>query len=72
MKTVRAKFIVVAKGVEGTVKLSAVYSSDPDHENTAFWNATPSGTIDMFITNKTAFAGFELGKEYYVDFTPVE
>jgi hypothetical protein len=69
---VRAKFKVVLKdpGEQGNVTLHPVYSPDPDHENKAFWDATPGGTIQMYITNKSAFAGFELGKEYYVDFTP--
>ncbi|HQT97979.1 MAG TPA: hypothetical protein PK416_08895 [Thermodesulfobacteriota bacterium] len=77
--TVRAKFTVVKVqpfGTEeypmdgGSVILAPVYSEDPNHENKAFWDATPSGTIEMNINNPKAFGQFELGKEYYIDFTP--
>lgn len=56
-----------------TVKLSPVYgNSDPNHENTKFWNASPSGSIELGTVNPAAWQAFEMGKEYYVDFTPVE
>ena len=58
----------------GEVELLPVYSTDPNHENKAFWEATPSGSIKLWISNPAAFAQFEahLGKEFYVDFTKVE
>jgi hypothetical protein len=70
----RAKFKVDSKdpGETGSVKLSPVYSTDPNHENKSFWDATPSGSIEMWINNPKGFAAFEPGKEYYVDFTPAE
>lgn len=70
----RAKFKVVSKDPceTGAVTFAPVYSSDPKHENKSFWDATPSGTIQMWISNPAAFSQFELGKEYYVDFTPAE
>lgn len=82
MDKVRAKFVVntinrmnntgQGKGqVASTVVLNPVYSADPDHENAKFWKATPSGEIKMTVQNEQALAFFELGKEYYVDFTLV-
>jgi hypothetical protein len=70
----RAKFRVDSKGPgeSGPVTLSPVYSTDPNHENKSFWDATPSGEIQMWINNPKGFATFEVGKEYYVDFTPAE
>ncbi len=81
---VRAKFYVSTlepwynsniKGASGgTVKLRPVYSSDPNHENKAFWDATPDGEITMRINNPAAFRVFmetALSSEFYVDFTPV-
>ena len=54
-----------------TVKMSPVYgNSDPNHENTKFWKASPSGRLELGSVNKSATDVFELGKEYYVDFTP--
>ncbi len=53
-----------------TIKLSPVYGhSDPNHENTKFWQATPSGEISLGTVNITAAEQFTLGTEFYVDFT---
>ena len=70
--TTRSKFKVETKdlGEQGHVTLTPVYSSDPNHENKAFWDASPSGSITLWINNPAGFATFEVGKEYYVDFTP--
>lgn len=54
------------------VKLSPVYSPDPESENRKFWDATPQGSIELGVINQEAWSAFELGKEYYVDFTPAE
>lgn len=56
-----------------TVVLSPVYGDgDPDHENTKFFHATPSGKIELGCVNLEAAERFELGREYYVDFSPCE
>lgn len=52
------------------VFLTPVYSADPLSENKAFWDATPSGSIDMYITNELAFGVFQGGSCYYVEFIP--
>lgn len=44
-------------------------NGDPGHENTKFWNQTPSGQIQLGTINPEAWAEFELGGEYYIDFT---
>ncbi len=81
MSKVRAKFsvqnVMQAKTTDGTVysenvTLAPVYSSDPGSEKAAFWKATPSGRIDLYISNPDAHGKFEQGKEYYVDFTPAK
>jgi hypothetical protein len=54
------------------ITLNPVYSSDPESENKWFAKATPSGNITLGITNPSAIGTFELGKSYYVDFTPAE
>jgi hypothetical protein len=71
---VRAKFKVDSKdtGESGLVVLNPVYSTDPNHENKSFWDATPSGKIELWISNPNAFKQFEAGKEYYVDFTQAQ
>lgn len=56
-----------------TVVLSPVYGNgDPNHENTKFWEQSPSGEIKLGTINPVAWKAFELGREYYVDFTPAE
>lgn len=68
--SVRAKMKVDEKA-ETTygyrLKLTAVYGDNP--ENKAFFKATPSASIEMATINKDAADQFEVGKEYYVDFT---
>lgn len=68
-ETVRAKFQVTKREAGGGVTLEAVYSSDENHENKAFWEATPSGKLEMWINVPDAASFFELGEEYYLDFT---
>jgi hypothetical protein len=50
------------------VKLAPAYGE----ENKPWSEATPQGEISMMITNDDAIAAFELGKPYFVDFTPVD
>lgn len=57
-------------GETQTVNLSPVYGNgDPAHENTKFYAATPCGSINLSTINKAAGVYFELGQEYYIDFT---
>lgn len=75
---VRAKFTVQSierqlsyQGKEvHTVKMAPVYSNDPESENRKFWEASPSGSLQLGMVNAEAVNQFELGKEYYLDFTP--
>lgn len=52
------------------VQMSPVYSSDPQSENYSFSQFTPSGSVEMNITNPMAFGFFQEGQEFYLDFTP--
>ena len=45
-----------------------VYSSDPNDPNKTFSDATPSGKIELSITNKAAHGFFQAGHEYLVTF----
>lgn len=54
-----------------TIVLSPIYpNGDPNHENTKFWQASPSGEIKLGTINPAAWEAFALDGEYYVDFTP--
>jgi len=72
--SVRAKFRVVSVtdfGFTKQVKLAAI-SDDGIPENQRFHKATPSGQIEMTIDNPQAAEQFTPGKQFYVDFNPVE
>jgi hypothetical protein len=53
-----------------TITLSAVTSANGNAENAEFFKYTPAGDIVMQTVNPAAAEQFEIGKEYYVDFTP--
>ena len=54
-----------------TVKLNPVYGNgNPEHENTKFWKASPSGSFTLGTVNPEAAKQFILGEEYYIDITP--
>lgn len=79
MQTVRAKFTCNTKipsGDQTTVYLNAVYSNRDGtraEENKAFSDATPAGSVQITIANdKPALGAFEVGKSYYLDFTPAD
>ena len=44
-----------------------------DMKDCASWSkATPSGKLEMTITNPAAMEGLKVGKDYFLDLTPVE
>lgn len=75
--TVRAKFYVTSiqhhhvgasDKVCAEVKLAPIYGE----ANKPWSEATPQGQIAMTITNPGAIDQFELGKYYFVEFTPAD
>ncbi len=55
-----------------TIVLVPVYDPEPGSENHTFWQATPSGQIMLGTVNPAAWQQFELGEEFYIDFTPAK
>jgi len=55
-----------------TVVLMPVHSSEGNPENKKFWDATPAGECKLGTVNLEAAEYFELGAEYYIDFTKAE
>lgn len=83
MKTVRAKFECTGvtpgsseNNTPSTAYLNAVYANrdgSVNEENKSFSDATPSGHLNISISeNVPASKFFEQGKDYYLDFTQVE
>lgn len=68
---VTAKFTVASVedfGAHRKVKLTPVYSNDPKSPNYSWSKWTPSGSIELTITNPLAYEQFKPGKTYFVDF----
>jgi hypothetical protein len=75
--TVRAKMVVteIKKHRYGgksahSITLEPVTGNGSD-ENKRFWEATPTGKVEMCCINEEAAKQFELGQECYVDFIPI-
>ena len=74
--TVRAKFVVSAKEqsfvnvneIQTTIKMRPVYGGSPENEK--FFKYTPGGHVELAVLPVAVADQFELGKEYYLDFTP--
>lgn len=73
--TVRAKFTLYEKHLMSWSSTAAKLVFCPQYdtsipEDDRFAKATPSGRFEMTVDNPAALEQFELGKSYYVDFTP--
>jgi hypothetical protein len=68
---VKAKFTVVSITDHGNdikqVKLNAAVNGEGNKDWSKY---TPSGNIDMHITNPDAHSQFEVGKSYFLTFEP--
>ena len=54
-----------------TIVASPVYSGDKNSEDNTFSSATPSGNIELCVSNKDLWGKINPGDVFYVDFTPV-
>lgn len=80
--TVRAKFMLISStesryGVQQQAPIARTLKFQPQYdtsipEDQRFAKATPSGFIEMYVDNPAALEQFELGKQYYIDFTPAD
>lgn len=75
--TVRAKFTVQEHRTTSYNPQSKTVILRPQYDTTTpedqrYAKATPSGELTMQIDNPPALAEFELGRTFYVDFTPAE
>ena len=75
--TVRAKFMLHEKTLLAYSPSAAKLVFYPQYdtsipEDQRFAKATPSGRFEMTVDNPAALDQFELGKAYYIDFTPAD
>ena len=78
MATSRALFqvndVLVRQDDDGNTT-SQIVKLNPSYEtgvNKEFFQATPTGSLEMTINNPGAFDFFKRGKKYWLDFTPAE
>lgn len=74
---VRGKFMVTEITEMSWSKDARKVVLTPQYDNTIeedrrYAKATPSGRIEMQIDNPSALSALPMGKQFYVDFTPVE
>jgi len=66
---IRAKFKVIDVAPYNeehtTLRMEAVYSDDPNHENARYWKYTPSGNLVITVLSHV-LEGYEIGQEYYI------
>lgn len=53
-----------------SVKLTPVTGGSEDNDK--FYRWTPGGEINLQVLNPTAWQAFEVGKEYFIDFSPAD
>lgn len=77
-ETTRALFVVndvlERKDKDGNT-MGIIVKMNPSYENgvnRAFWQATPTGSLEMQINNPAVFTFFRPGSKYWLDFTPAE
>ena len=79
MSPVRAKFVVVSltkqtmwngstNEIGTTIKMIPVMNDS--EENKQFYRYTPGGLVELGTVNADTAKVFEIGKQYYLDFTP--
>jgi hypothetical protein len=51
-----------------TVRLNPVTSNTP--ENASFYASTPTGSVELGLVSADVGGQFEIGQEFFVDFTP--
>lgn len=55
--------------------MGIIVKMNPSYENgvnRAFWQATPTGSLEMQINNPAMLDVFKPGRTYWLDFTPSE
>jgi len=80
LEMMRAKMKVARVEINGTYEkldFSAVckndgYPADGSDENNTFAMFTPSAELSMTINNPALFGKFDVGQEFYLDFTLAE
>ncbi|MBY5763641.1 hypothetical protein HFO06_11130 [Rhizobium leguminosarum] len=55
---------------QAEIRFNAIYGTGEENKSWSKW--TPSGELKMMVTNPSAIEAFELGKSYYLDFTPAD
>lgn len=60
----------VTTGIKVQLKPAIYKADDPTHENSKFWAASPSGSMELYIQNSACFDFFKVGEFVYLPFIP--
>jgi hypothetical protein len=63
---------VLIESYADTVKWNAVYGGTTNAEDNSYASATPSGKIELCISNRAVMGKLKPGQKFYVDFTLIE
>ena len=73
MTKIRAKFRCAEKNQnDGGFSLTFLPVTNGSAENERFYKFTPAGNLQLSTINAKAAAGFDVGCEYYLDFSPAD
>jgi hypothetical protein len=61
-----------SQGDHRKVTLQPVYGGDDDAANKEWSKWTPSGQLELTITNPEVWPDLVIGRAFFVDFTPIE
>jgi hypothetical protein len=67
---VQGEYVTTQKDYFTLVASPVYHNRDPEHENTKFWNYTPSGKLELSTINKAAIEWAKPGMEIYIDISP--
>lgn len=69
-KDERGHYVYEAAELRTLVLFPVYHNNDPTHENTKFWEASPSGEFKLGVVNLPAVAHMKIDQEFYIDITP--
>lgn len=67
---IKHHFTTTPDSVMVEIRMAPVYGNGTENKDWSKW--TPAGELKMTITNPPAAEKFEIGKCYFLDFTPVD
>lgn len=71
-RCIEIKHLVTSSPTDVMAQLTLIPVYGDGKGNETWSKYTPSGKLEMLVTNPSAIAAFELGKTYQIEFSPVD